>query len=279
MMSSIHCIACGAEVAVGSRFCAACGRLLTTKTRPLVWLLAIIGGIVAPLVIVGAIVRNSDNSPSAPETAQTKQPSRSGETAKYDEAAAVIKACGKPSEDHPQKLNAGTGSEGRALVYRKYNTELWFYRGPESHKWMLMSGFAADGDDSLLVSVLNKRMPCMEGRLQDHYNMGHTEQEAADIQKNVDGASKSLVNSRHTFATELDRQLLDMGIESKTYAVGKDATTLVIQDALAGRVRANQISQNTQLMSNLRVLGFKKLKYNNGFEGEMFTGFSWNLTK
>jgi hypothetical protein len=70
-----------------------------------------------------------------------------------------------------------------------------------------------------------------------------------------------------------------MGIESSTSTVGKDASTLVIQDALAGRVRANQISHNTALMTNLKLLGFKKLKYNNGFDGEMFTGFVWDLTK
>jgi len=53
----------------------------------------------------------------------------------------------------------------------------------------------------------------------------------------------------------------------------------VIEDALAGRVRANQISGNTALITELKLLGFKTLKYNNGFEGEMYTGFHWDLTK
>jgi hypothetical protein len=39
--------------------------------------------------------------------------------ATFDEAAAVIKARGEPTKDHPQELNAGAGSEGRALVYRR----------------------------------------------------------------------------------------------------------------------------------------------------------------
>jgi hypothetical protein len=61
-----------------------------------------------------------------------------------------------------------------------------------------------------------------------------------------------------------------MGIESKTFTVGQDAITLVVEDALASRVRARQITNNTILMAKLRMLGFKKLKYSNGFEGEMF---------
>ena len=100
--------------------------------------------------------------------------------ATFDEAAAVIAACGKPTQDHPQELNAGTGSEGRALVYGKYNTELWFYRGPESAQWMLMTAFAANGDTSLEIAAANKRMPCVKGGLQDHLHTGWSEKEAKE---------------------------------------------------------------------------------------------------
>jgi hypothetical protein len=291
----VFCIGCGKEVNASDAFCRSCGRSLS-DTKPVQHTyraptkgIGLSGGkivaIVLGVVFLGAIIRvatrpfsvgneNSGTSP-APPTAPSKE-SSSVKTATFDEASAVIKACGKPAKDHPQELNAGAGSEGRALEYSKYNTELWFYRGPESAQWMLMSAFSVNGDSPLEIAVANKWMPCMKGGLQDHYHIGVSEKEAAETDKAV---NKSLVDSRKAFARELDSQLLEMGIESKTFILGQDATTLVVQDALAGRVRANQLSNNSILMAKLKFLGFKKLKYNNGFEGEMFSGFDWDLTK
>lgn len=226
------------------------------------------------LAVVIAIATRKDKSEEA--TTPTSKPQPAVKAATIDEAAAVIAACGKPTQDHPQELNAGAGSEGRALVYPKYNTELWFHRGPQSAQWMLMNAFLANGNDTISVEAANKRMPCMKGGLQAHF--GHLEKEADEI-KNQLGLNENRVKARKDYAAELDTQLLEMGIESKTFAVGQDARTLVIQDALAGRVRASQITNNSDLMAKLRLLGFRKLKYNNGFEGEMFTGFEWDLTK
>jgi hypothetical protein len=85
------------------------------------------------------------------------------------------------------------------------------------------------------------------------------------------------IAARKAYAQVLDKQLLDLGIESKTYTIGTDARTLVIEDALAGRVRVNELIQNSNLFDQMRTLGFKHLKYENGFEDELYFGVQWNL--
>jgi len=82
---------------------------------------------------------------------------------------------------------------------------------------------------------------------------------------------------RKAYAKVIDQQLLDTGIESRTYTVGADAKTLVIEDALAGRVRQNSIQQNDNLFDNLRTLGFTHLKYTNNFESELNYGVVWTI--
>jgi hypothetical protein len=85
--------------------------------------------------------------------------------------------------------------------------------------------------------------------------------------------------ARKEYAKVIDQKLLDMGIESKTFTDGKAATTLVIQDVLAGRVRQNAIEKNDTLFDQMRQLGFKKLKYTNGFESDsdLYFGVEWSL--
>lgn len=86
-----------------------------------------------------------------------------------------------------------------------------------------------------------------------------------------------LIAARKTYAKVIDQQLLDMGIESKTYTMGAQAKTLVIEDALAGRVRQNAIQKNDALFDNLRTLGFTRLEYTNSFEGEMNYAVVWDI--
>jgi hypothetical protein len=236
----------------------------------LVCIIAIILGGSLALVLIVAMLTSSPSTLThvPPETKQT-----SLNPAKYDELAAVVKACGKPTDNHPQQLNAGAGSIGRALVYRQYNTELWFYSGPESDKWMLMSAFPVNETNTIIVESANRRMPCMRGGLQDHFKA--IAKLAAEMKKELG----DLVKARKDYAGEVDTQLLEKGIESRTFTEGREAKTLVIQDVLAGRVRAQQLSNNSDLMARLRLLGFKKLKYNNGLSDEMFAGFVWDLTK
>jgi hypothetical protein len=286
---SILCRKCGLYSRAWVRFCDNCGSLLVSAPVPtqaqvpqaqsarnpfigfvldhpiLTILLAVIA-----IVILGVAVGGDQNT----TTPQAKTTDRQMRPATYDELAQVISSCGSPNSNHPQELQAGAGSEGRALVYRKYNTELWFYRGPDSQQWMLMNAFPAGGDQTITVAEANRRMPCMKGHLQNH--LGSLEQEAEQFKKQL--GLDNPIKARKDAAASIDRELLDMGIESKTYTEGKAATVLVIEDPLAGRVRANQIAGNTALMTELKMLGFKTLKYNNGVEGEMYTGFHWDLT-
>lgn len=87
-----------------------------------------------------------------------------------------------------------------------------------------------------------------------------------------------LVAARKAYAKLLDQQLLDMGIESKTYTMGAQAKTLVIEDALAGRVRQNAIQKNDALFDNLHSLGFSRLEYTNALEGDLSYAAVWKIT-
>lgn len=239
---------------------------------PTVKAVVVVGSIFVGLLVIGALVSNDTSRTNS----SSKTAAQSHMTpAKYDELAAVIGACGQPTSNHPQELNAGAGSEGRALIYRRYNTELWFYRGADSAQWMLMNVFPAGGDQTITIAEANRRMPCMKGQLQNHF--GQLEQEATEMKKEL--GLDNPVKARKDAAASIDKQLLQMGIESRTFTEGKTATTLVIEDPLAGRVRASQIGGNTALIAELKILGFKTLKYENGFEDEMYTGFRWDLTK
>jgi hypothetical protein len=86
-----------------------------------------------------------------------------------------------------------------------------------------------------------------------------------------------MVAARKEYASVIDEQLLNMGIESKTYALGSQAKTLVIEDVLAGRVRQNAIQNNSVLFDNLRTLGFTRLEYKNNFDDNLRYGVAWNI--
>jgi len=77
----------------------------------------------------------------------------------------------------------------------------------------------------------------------------------------------------------IDQQLLELGIESKTFTQGAQAKTIVIQDVLAGRVRDNSPGKNSTMFEQLKALGFTRLNYTTGFEGDLYEGFTWDLTK
>jgi hypothetical protein len=84
---------------------------------------------------------------------------------------------------------------------------------------------------------------------------------------------------RKAYAKVIDEQLLEMGIESKTFTQRAQAKTIVIQDALCGRVRANSLGKNSTMFEQLKALGFTRLNYTNGFESDLYEGFTWDLTK
>jgi hypothetical protein len=82
------------------------------------------------------------------------------------------------------------------------------------------------------------------------------------------------IEARKAYGKVIDRQLLELGIESETHVLGSKCTEIKIYDALAGRVRAHALGKNAALFSQLRDLGFKKLVYT---DGDDF--FTWDLTK
>ena len=84
------------------------------------------------------------------------------------------------------------------------------------------------------------------------------------------------VAARKVYAKVIDQQMLESGIESKTLTQGAQAKTIVIQDVLAGRVRANSLGKNSTMFEQLKALGFTRLNYTNGFEGDLYEGFTWD---
>jgi hypothetical protein len=90
-------------------------------------------------------------------------------------------------------------------------------------------------------------------------------------------SAAEMTELRKAYAKLIDKQLLNMGIESKTYTVGPQAKTLVIEDALAGRVRENAIQQNGDMFDNHRALKFSRLEYTNGFDGDLNFDVYWTV--
>jgi len=87
---------------------------------------------------------------------------------------------------------------------------------------------------------------------------------------------KAQRDARKDFANAFDNKLLTAGIESRTRTAGQLNTTLVIEDILAGRVRAKALGDNLPFTS-LRLLGFKKVIYTNGLDDELGVSFSWKV--
>jgi hypothetical protein len=83
---------------------------------------------------------------------------------------------------------------------------------------------------------------------------------------------------RKDYAAKVDQRFIDAGIESTTNTGGTADTTLIIHDALAGRVRANIIGKSLNFPL-LKEMGFKKVDYRNDFDGELFFGINWDVNK
>ena len=79
--------------------------------------------------------------------------------------------------------------------------------------------------------------------------------------------------ARIAFAKTVEDQMLDQGFNFDVVAVGARHTTLRVTWALATKVEAHQISQNTEMFENARALGFKRMELTDGFESE----WAWKL--
>jgi hypothetical protein len=159
---------CGQLVAANARTCPHCENRFT---HPLVMALAWFFGICIGLSFILAIFSSSPDSskrntpsnipPTAQTTAQAPTPFQAIKST-YDQAAFVIQHCGRPDRDFLEKAPDTTI---RHLVYRKFNTELFFYRGADMPKWVLGNAFLANQDEALTMKEANQRMPCAKGEL------------------------------------------------------------------------------------------------------------------
>jgi hypothetical protein len=129
---------CGRMVASNARVCPQCGNRFT---HPFVMVLAwAIGGVIG-LSLMIAVISSSENQPVKP-TPVTAVPIAKPT---QDEAVFVIQHCGKPDRDFIEKAPAPTI---RHVVYKRFNTELFFYRGPEMPQWGLGNAFVANRDET-----------------------------------------------------------------------------------------------------------------------------------
>ncbi len=194
------CKKCGKEVASNARVCPQCGY---RYTHPLVKMLAYgFVGLFAVGLISSMIGTSGNVTPQKPtsSTGSTTRP------ATFDEAAAAIKSCGRPSSDRPQELNAGGGSEGRSLIFGRYKTELWFYRGPESNQWMLFAAFPKGDDDVLDITAVHSRMPCTKA-LDYHISADRLTAAERQVKEQQDAAEKKAKDA-HWQAAELGAMTL-----------------------------------------------------------------------
>jgi len=88
----------------------------------------------------------------------------------------------------------------------------------------------------------------------------------------ADAASKAAIEARRMYARQLEQDLLDKRLDTEVRALGAAATTLQIKYVLFSRVWANEFSKNTEMMSTIRALGFKKFRITDGYD------FAWEWT-
>jgi hypothetical protein len=79
-----------------------------------------------------------------------------------DDAAFVIQNCGKPDHEFTEKAS---GATIRHLVYRRFNTELFFFRAADRPQWGLGNAFVPNQDEDMTMEEANRRMPCAKGQL------------------------------------------------------------------------------------------------------------------
>src|SRR5258708_5055845 len=98
----------------------------TASHIPFVKALAWFIGVSVSLSIIMAIISGSPTpTHPRPVAAHVVRPTQ-------DEAAFVIQNCGKPDREFREKA---PGTTVRHLVYRRFNTELFFFRGADMPQW------------------------------------------------------------------------------------------------------------------------------------------------
>jgi hypothetical protein len=146
---------CGQMVASNARVCPHCGNRFT---HPFVMALAWLIGAMVSLTIIIAILSSSESHTD--KTSSTQLPPVVKPT--QDEATFVIQHCGKPDREFMEKAPATTI---RHLVYKRFNTELFFFRGADMPQWGLGNAFVPNRDEDMTMEEANRRMPCAKGHL------------------------------------------------------------------------------------------------------------------
>jgi hypothetical protein len=104
------------------------------------------------------------SSDSTPQTAQDTLPSppvRSPAPSR-DEAANLIKVCGRPDSDTRKAAPSGAaGAVRRIMKWKRYDVEVWLdHNDVDSPRWATTGIFLINGDDAIDRETLSKKMPC-----------------------------------------------------------------------------------------------------------------------
>jgi len=83
-----------------------------------------------------------------------------------------------------------------------------------------------------------------------------------------------LLAQRKEYASVVETNMLDRGMEATVTTQGREAKTLRIKFILIGKVFVNNLEKDDQFFSMLRRLGFTKLITTDGYNGS----WSWDLT-
>jgi hypothetical protein len=130
-------------------------------------------GIILVGAMLGAIFGNSGTNsqhqiaPYAAPSPATSAPEIKAGIAKTDEAAMVIRTCGKPSRQYVEIVK-GQNTKVRHLIYKQFKTELFFYTDERgSTPWALGNAFEDGQDETITMAEANRRMPCAKGKLKN----------------------------------------------------------------------------------------------------------------
>lgn len=151
---------CGSFVAPNVKVCPNCGHRFTHPfLKAIAWIIGI--SLTVRLIVIAS---NHTPAPSATIPVPVASDTIAIPTPKptQDEVAFVLKHCGHPERDFREKA---PGTLIRHLVYKRFDTELFFYRDANTPLWVLGNAFIADRDELMTFDEANRRMPCARGQL------------------------------------------------------------------------------------------------------------------
>ena len=85
------------------------------------------------------------------------------------------------------------------------------------------------------------------------------------------------IAARKAYASTLENNMLDRGVNMTITAIGKGATTLRLEYVLTSKVAAHALGKNDQFWTEVRGFGFKKVLMTNGFESSLGETWTWKV--